>query len=257
MKILTLEACVDSTESALIAADNGATRLELCQNLVIGGTTPSPGLFHLVKQSTKIPIRVLVRPRFGDFLYTKLELDAMIHDILLFREWGADAIVTGALTPDGELDMQAMQRLKAAAGPLKFTLHRAFDVSKDAIRTMEAAIELGIDTILTSGQAPSALEGKHLLKDLQAHAGDRITIMAGGDVNASSIQQLYREAKLHAFHMSGKSTFDSNMRYKREHINMGLPGLSEFKIWRSTPKAFQDARAMLDKLELESASKGQ
>ena len=163
----TLEVCVDSTASALAAKRGGADRLELCADLVIGGTTPSLALLRQVKAETGLPVRALLRPRFGDFCYDRYELAQMEQSAAELVEAGADGIVTGVLTPDGVLDVDALRpiyaaarRAAAAAGrPVACTLHRAFDVCRDPFAALAAAKELGLATILTSGQAASAPQG--------------------------------------------------------------------------------------------------
>lgn len=247
MRNLILEACVDSAESAQVASQGGADRFELCQNLIIGGTTPSPGLFEQVSRVSDRPIRVLIRPRFGDFLYTEAELEAMLTDIRYFREAGAQAVVTGALNAEGRLDIEAMKRLREAAGPMEFTLHRAIDVAVDALEVVEQSVSLGIDTILTSGQAATALEGLDLLKQMNEQAGGRLTILAAGGVSAAVIPALH-EAGLVAYHMSGKTILNSAMRFRRPEVSMGMPGISEFQIWRSTEENFRAAREAVDRL---------
>jgi len=163
----TLEVCVDSTASALAAKRGGADRLELCANLVIGGTTPSLALLRQVKAETGLPVRALLRPRFGDFCYDRYELAQMEQSAAELVEAGADGIVTGVLTLDGVLDVDALRpiyaaarRAAAAAGrPVACTLHRAFDVCRDPFAALAAAKELGLATILTSGQAAAAPAG--------------------------------------------------------------------------------------------------
>ena len=162
----TLECCVDSVESALAAKEGGADRLELCAGLIIGGTSPSLALFEQVKACCDLPVRVLLRPRFGDFLYTDHEFRIIRREVELFREAGAEGVVIGCLKEDGSLHMEQMRELMDAAGDLKVTLHRAFDVCADPVRTYEQAWELGIDTILTSGQESDCLAGMPLLKKL-------------------------------------------------------------------------------------------
>ena len=170
----TLEVCVDSTASALAAKRGGADRLELCADLVIGGTTPSLALLRQVKAETGLPVRALLRPRFGDFCYDRYELAQMEQSAAELVEAGADGIVTGVLTPDGVLDVDALRpiyaaarRAAAAAGrPVACTLHRAFDVCRDPFAALAAAKELGLATILTSGQAASAPQGAELLRQL-------------------------------------------------------------------------------------------
>mgnify|MGYP002745148851 CR=1 FL=1 len=152
MKEYILEACVDSVESAMAAVEGGADRLELCGNLIIGGTTPGPWLFDEIRKRSDIRIHALIRPRFGDFCYTRHEIDILCEDIRTFRKLGADAAVIGALKPDGTLDVEAMKRMIDAAGDMGITLHRAFDVCRDPFEALETAKELGVNTILTSGQ---------------------------------------------------------------------------------------------------------
>lgn len=168
-----LEVCVDSLESALAAKQGGADRLELCSGLVVGGLTPSPALFDAVREETGLPVNVLIRPRFGDFLYTSGELEIMARDMAYFAQRGASGLVTGALRPDGRLDRGAMGELLAAAGGRPVTLHRAFDVCRDPRETMELAFALGVGTILTSGQQADAWTGRDLIGELLDRAEGR------------------------------------------------------------------------------------
>ena len=169
-----LEVCVDSTASALAAKRGGADRLELCADLIVGGTTPSLTLVQQVKAETGLPVRALLRPRFGDFCYDSYELAQMEQLAAELVEAGADGIVTGVLTPEGALDAGAMQPIYAAARkaaekvgrPVACTLHRAFDVCADPFAALETAREMGLCTILTSGQAASAPQGAALLRQL-------------------------------------------------------------------------------------------
>ena len=175
----TLEVCVDSTASALAAKRGGADRLELCADLIIGGTTPSPALLRQVKAETGLPVRALLRPRFGDFCYDRYELAQMAECAAELIAAGADGIVTGVLTPAGALDTDALRPIYAAARQaaekahrtVDCTLHRAFDVCCDPFAALEAAKQLGLATILTSGQAASAPQGAALLRQLVEAAG--------------------------------------------------------------------------------------
>ena len=175
----TLEVCVDSTASALAAKRGGADRLELCADLIIGGTTPSPALLRQVKAETGLPVRALIRPRFGDFCYDRYELAQMAECAAELVAAGADGIVTGVLTPAGALDTDALRPIYAAARQaaekahrtVDCTLHRAFDVCCDPFAALEAAKQLGLATILTSGQAASAPQGAALLRQLVEAAG--------------------------------------------------------------------------------------
>lgn len=244
-----LEACVDSVESALAAARGGASRLELCGSLVIGGTTPNPWLFQEIRKHTDIRIHVLIRPRFGDFCYTNEEFVLIREAVKEFRKLGAEGVVIGCLKPDGTMNMEQMKILMEEAEGMSVTLHRAFDVCADPYETMEQAISLGIDTILTSGQKNVCTLGTDLLRDLVEKSAGRIKIQVGSGVNAAVIREIYPKIGATAFHMSGKKTLDSEMKYRKEGVNMGLPSLSEFEVWRTDETAIREARQVLDQFE--------
>ena len=241
MKDYILETCVDSVESAMAAAEGGADRLELCSNLIIGGTTPSPWLFEEIRKRSDIRIHALIRPRFGDFCYTDAEFSMIRNAVKDFRKMGAEGVVVGILKPDGTLNMEQMKELMDAAGDMSVTLHRAFDVCADPIEAMEQAISLGIDTILTSGQKNTCLQGAELLKELETRSQGRITIQAGSG-------QLYPLTGIKAYHMSGKVVTDSAMQFRKEGVNMGLPTFSEYEIWRTDIENVRAAKKVLEEL---------
>ena len=243
-----LEACVDSVESAMAAVREGATRLELCGSLVIGGTTPNPWLFKEIRRLSDIRIHALIRPRFGDFCYTDEEFILIKEAVKEYRCLGAEGVVIGNLNPDGTLNMEQMKVLMEEAGDMSVTLHRAFDVCADPYETMEQAISLGIDTILTSGQKNVCTLGTDLLRDLVEKSAGRIVIQVGSGVNADVIQEVYPKTHATAYHMSGKVTLDSSMIYRKEGVNMGLPSISEYEIWRTDENAVRRAREVLEKL---------
>lgn len=245
-KKYTLECCVDSVESAVCAKEGGADRLELCANLVIGGTTPTLALFEEIRKTVDIRIHVLIRPRFGDFLYTPHEAAVICREIDTFRRAGAEGVVIGSLTPDGSLHMEQMKRFLDCAGDLSVTLHRAFDMCSDPFTALEQAKELGISTILTSGQAPSCIAGLTRMKELLAAAGGDITILAGAGINAEAVRVLLDQTELTAFHMSGKKIIRSGMRYRNPHVSMGLPGMSEYDIWQTDTESVRAVRRLLD-----------
>ncbi|MDO4308509.1 MAG: copper homeostasis protein CutC [Eubacteriales bacterium] len=248
MKNYILEACVDSVESALAAQDGGATRLELCSNLIIGGTTPSPCLFEEIRELSEIRTHILIRPRFGDFCYTDYEFHVIRREVRNFRKLGADGVVIGILRPDGMLDMERMKILMEEAGDMSVTLHRAFDVCVDPFEAMEQAKELGIDTILTSGQKNHCLDGRDTLKKLVECEDGRITIQVGSGVDAETIRQIQPYTKAHAFHMSGKQNLESAMIYRKEGVSMGIPSISEFEIIRTEKDKIRQACQVLESL---------
>ena len=237
-----IEACVDSYQSCVNATKGGADRLELCSHLIIGGCTPTLPVFKQVQRDCKgVKINVLIRPRFGDFLYTEDEIEAMCEDIAMFRDLGANGVVIGALTPDGDLDIEVMKRMMACAGDMDVTLHRAFDMSRDPFKTLEEAIELGCKTILTSGQQSNVVEGKDLLKEVYEKAAGRIDIMAGCGVKKWNIQEIHDHIGIVVFHTTGrKGALDSGMKYRKSTVAMGLPTLSEYEIWQTDEQEFRE-----------------
>ncbi len=224
-----LEVCVDSAESAMIAQEAGADCLEVCANLIIGGTTPGVSQFRQIREACSIGLNVLVRPRAGDFLYTDAEFRMIREDIQMFRELGADGIVAGCLRADG----------------LSFTLHRAFDVCRDPYQALEEAVSSGVDTILTSGQAADCMAGKEVLKKLMILADGRIEILVGGGVNAEVIRQMKEEIHADSFHMSGKRKMDSGMVYRKEGVSMGPAGVHEYEIYRTDGEEIRRAGRIL------------
>lgn len=248
MKGFILEACVGSVESALAAERGGATRLELCGELIVGGVTPSPCLFQEIRKHSNIRTHILIRPRFGDFCYTDAEFEIMKAEVAAFGTLGAEGVVIGILKPDGTLDLNRLKVLKELAGDMSVTLHRAFDVCADPMAAMEQAIALGFDTILTSGQKNTCTEGASLIKELVKESQGRIVIQAGGGVNAEVIESLYPVTGGRAYHMSGKMTVESAMEYRKSDVSMGLPCLSEYEIVRTDQEAIRKARRVLEAL---------
>ena len=243
-----LEACVGSYTSSKAAYQGGADRLELCANLVIGGTTPSRALFLQVQRDFDIKINVMIRPRFGDCLYDDAELEEMCAEIASFRDLGANGVVFGVLTPEGELDEARMARLISCAGNMEVTLHRAFDMTRDPFAALESAIRLGCKTILTSGQAADAMQGSALLRELHKRAAGRIDIMAGCGVNSGNLLCLHERTGVTSFHASAKRTAQSAMRYRKESVSMGLPSLSEYQLWQTDEAAVRACAEIVHRL---------
>ncbi len=230
---MLLEVCVDTLASARAAIRGGADRLELCSALAIGGLTPYGALLEQIRQESDIPIRCLMRPRAGDFLYTPEEISMMAKQIRFLRKLGADGFVIGCLTPQGDLDSHAMASLLDAAQGCGLTLHRCIDVSRNLRSTYLAAAQLGFDTVLTSGGAPNCYAGKETIAALielrDQKGGPEVLIGAG--VNSRIITAFRREIPgARAFHMSGSTAIESSMIFRREGIPMGVPGFDEWHI---------------------------
>ena len=243
-----LEVCVDSYASAVAAIAGGADRLELCSALSVGGLTPSAALLRQIRKGSDIPIRCLMRPRGGDFFYTPEEIQQMAMEMAALRDAGADGFVIGCLTADGELDGNAMEPLLKEASGLGLTLHRCIDVSRDLEETYRQAALLGFDTVLTSGGAGKCLDGMEtigrLLTIRDRSNGPEVLIGAG--VNAKVIRAFReRYPQSRAFHMSGKTEVESGMRFRREGVPMGLPGLDEWHIPVTSQDAVRAAKRML------------
>ena len=168
-----------------------------------------------------------------------------MEQIQAFREEGAQGVVIGALLPDGSFDLEFMEECMRAAGKCKVTCHRAFDMCQDPFEALEALIHLGVDTLLTSGQEPSALAGANCLEALAAKAEGRIHILAGAGVSDAVIKPLYEKGIRH-FHLSAKIELESAMKYRNTRVSMGLPGMSEYMIWQTDDKKVRSARMVLD-----------
>lgn len=222
MKNYQFEICTNSVESCVAAQKGGANRVELCAGIPEGGTTPSYGEIATAREIlTDTRLHVIIRPRGGDFLYSPIEIKTMLKDIEIARQLGADGIVFGCLTADGEIDMPVMRELMAASKGLSVTFHRAFDVCRDAKKALEQIIELGCNRILTSGQQPNAEAGIPLLKELQEQAAGRIILLAGCGVNEKNIHRIAVETGIHEFHFSARESVKSGMQYKNEAVSMG------------------------------------
>ena len=243
-----LEVCVDSLTSARNAIAGGADRLELCSALIAGGLTPYVELLQQIRAENDIPVRCLMRPRAGDFLYEPEEIDMMARQMPILKAAGADGFVIGCLTKDGDLDEDAIKKLIDAADGAGLTLHRCIDVSRDPFETYRTAGRLGIDTVLTSGAASNCVLGLptigRLLELRDEIDGPEVLIGAG--VKAEVIRNIrawYPFAR--AFHASCKADVESAMLFRREGVPMGLPGLDEWHIPTTSREAVAAARAAL------------
>lgn len=216
-----LEVCLDSAESAVIADKAGADRVELCENLFGGGTTPSAGTIKVTRESVALGLHVIIRPRPGDFCYTDTEFKVMLEDIRYCRDQGVDGVVIGVLNKDGTVDKERNAALIKEAGTMSITFHRAFDVTTDPYQALEDIIELGCHRILTSGQEASVLEGSELIRDIIKKADGRIIIMPGGDITERKLQKVIKETGASEFHIYLDMEKESVMKHCPDHVYMG------------------------------------
>ncbi len=224
-----LEICVDSVASAINAQEAGADRVELCDNLFEGGTTPGFGTLVSARNNLTIGLNVIIRPRGGDFLYDDLEYDIMRRDIEVCGENGVDGVVIGILRSDGSIDVERTSKLIQLARPMSVTFHRAFDMCSNPEKGLEDVISSGADRLLTSGQKNLVPEGIELITRLVSQAGDRIIIMPGGGINLSNIGFVAKQTHAKEFHLTGRKIINSEMIFIRDGISMGgYPGIPEF-----------------------------
>jgi len=219
-----LEVCIDTLVSAQAAVLGGASRLEVCAALSEGGITPS--LAFIKKMPKDVEKRVIIRPRCGDFAYTDDEIELMVADMEAARNW-CDGFVFGALTPDGEIDVPKLKQLIAAArgaeGKGKVTFIRSIDIVKDPLKTLDQLIELGVDTVLTSGAEPSAPAGAKLIAEMVRRSQGKISVMAGAGITADNVGALVKATGVKWIHGSCRSVVDGRMRYRKAGIYMGAP----------------------------------
>jgi len=216
-----LEICIDSVASAIAAEQGGAARVELCQNLFEGGTTPSVGTVYQTLERVGIKVNAIIRPRGGDFLYSDDEFAVMQHDIITLKEMGINGVVIGMLNADGTIDVERSSRLIELARPLEVTYHRAFDVTADPFRSLDDIIGLSAERLLTSGQEPSVLEGVELIAELVRRAGDDIIIMPGAGITEKNLLRIMRETGAKEFHVTGSAPVQSTMEFRNERCFMG------------------------------------
>ena len=204
-----IEICTDSIESVLEAEKGGADRVELCEAIHVGGTTPSLGLMKIAKEKSNLDVFALIRPRAGNFVYSNDEMAIMIEDIKAAVNIGIDGIVIGCLNIDGSIDYDNCNRLIESGKGLPVTFHRAFDVCKNPFEALEVINSMGITRILTSGQENKAFDGLGLLSQLQKKAPENLKIMVGSGVDESNIKKIATETEIRAFHASLREEEDS------------------------------------------------
>ncbi|MDH3673901.1 MAG: copper homeostasis protein CutC [Anaerolineae bacterium] len=215
------EICVDSVESAVAAQQGGAERVELCDNLVEGGTTPSAGTIALARKHLDIDLNVIIRPRGGDFCYSDIEFKIMQYDIERAKQLGANGVVIGLLLEDGTIDKARTGTLVELARPLSVTFHRAFDMTRDPFEALEDLVRLKIDRVLSSGQEYSVLEGLELITDLVQAARERIVVMPGGGITERNINKIVNQSGVKEIHVVGLVSVESPMHYRNPRVFMG------------------------------------
>jgi len=246
-----VEICVGSLNSALAAQQGDAHRIELCDNLYEGGTTPSYGTINIVRELLNIPIHVIIRPRGGDFCYNSEEFEVMKEDVRICKEMGIDGVVIGILLPDGRIDESRTTQLVKLARPMSITFHRAFDMTPDPWLALTALKELGIDRILTSGQKNTAVEGAEVIKQLIHRAGSEIMILPGGGLNEDNIAEFAQYTGAKEYHATLRSWVESKMVYRNLNVSMGgLPQIPEFSIKETDPEKVANFVSTINKLSL-------
>jgi len=213
-----LEICCFNIQSALVAQDAGAHRVELCADPAGGGTTPSLGVIKTAREKLHIQLYPIIRPRDGDFLFDDEEFEIMIRDISFCKQAGCDGIVIGMLNADGTIDKKRCAKLVELAYPLGVTFHRAFDRAVNPFEAMEDILSIGCERILTSGQKPTAIEGAMLLNELVRQAENRIIIMPGSGIRAKNIAELIEKTTAEEFHTSARIFGKSGMEFINENL---------------------------------------
>jgi copper homeostasis protein len=239
---ILIEVCVDSVSSAIAAERGGAGRIELCSNLFEGGVTPSAGLIEQTRARTSVGLQVMVRPRGGDFCYTREEFETIQSDIAAIKKLGADGVVFGLLAAEGNVDIDRTRQLIELARPLNVTFHRAFDMSADLFRALEDICTTGADRILTSGGERTCMEGVPTITRLVKAAGDRIAIMAGGNIRDHNARSIIEKTGIREIHVGLASLVASPMIYRNPRIFMGAAAGREYKRFQVLEESVRSLR---------------
>lgn len=218
---VTLEVCCGDVASVMAARAGGATRIELCSALEVGGLTPSVALIRRAAAAGFASMNVLIRPRRGDFVYSGAETEIVIDDVRRAVDAGASGIVFGALLPDGSVDVRLLERVRSACPDSDFTFHRAFDFCRNPEHALYAIIDAGCTTLLTSGCRATAMEGRDLIARLVGLADGGIDIMAGSGVNADNVRELVDCTGVNLVHASARRSRRSEMTYRNPELTLG------------------------------------
>jgi len=241
---MIVEVCANSYNSAIIAKEAGIQRIELCQNLMVGGLTPSPTTIMQCVESLNMNTQVLVRPRSGDFCYDEEEIRVTCGDIIYCREMNIDGVVVGSLEENGEINYNDCAFFKEAAQDMTITFHRAFDFVPDPFKALDALIELGYDRVLTSGQQSTAFEGRPMIRELVEYAGDKITILAGGGINSQNVLQLIKETKVKEIHLSAKGLKKSKATYASQ-LPLNSTTFPEYDYYETSKEKLEEVLALI------------
>jgi len=233
---IVIEVCATSLDSAIAAEQGGAKRIELCDNIIEGGTTPSSGTILLARKYLKIDLFILIRPRGADFLYNDIEFELMKADIIMAKKLKADGVVIGILDKNGFVDMKRTEELINLARPMGVTFHRAFDMSADPFKVLDQLIELKIDRLLTSGQKNKAIQGAPLINKLITKANNKIEIMPGSGINVDNFIELAKKTGAKNFHLSGRKKVHSLMNYQNKKVFLDSSSQNADFEWSITDK---------------------
>jgi copper homeostasis protein len=223
---MILEIAVFNIQSAMLAANAGADRIELCENAYDGGTTPSYGYLKTAREKISIPVFPIIRARGGDFFYTDDEFAVMQKDVLLCKDLGFEGVVIGLLNKDATVNKERTKRLVDLAYPMEVTFHRAFDRTKDALQSLEDIIDCGCQRILTSGQVPNAFDGKDLIKKLIEQADERIFIMPGSGVRSNNIKEIADYTGATELHSSARKNITTEIKFVNKNMQEDLQNIS-------------------------------
>lgn len=242
-----LEICCTSYDSAIIAQQAGANRIELCDNIFEGGTTPSIGIIRQVCSYLGIPCYILFRPRGGNFIYSDKEFEVMKEDIRYCREAGVQGIVSGILSDHCGIDVDRTTELVNLAGDMDFTFHRAFDLVVDPMKSLQEVISTGASRILTSGLKNTVGEGMSMIKQLIKWSNSEINIMAGGGLSSVNISELINETGCMEFHTTAKSWKSTAVNCNSVSMN-SLKDIPEDKIMVTSAEEINKLREIIDKI---------
>lgn len=236
-KNFKIEICANSLASVSEAQIGGADRVELCDNLSEGGTTPSAATIYYAVKNFDIDVNVLIRPRSGDFLYTDDEFKLIKKDIEIAKDFGANGVVCGLLLKDGNIDFKRTQEIVKLAYPMEFTFHRAFDMCLHPLESIDELVNIGVKRILTSGQKQKAIDGVNMIASMVEKSDSRIIIMPGAGINEKNVLEIKNRTAAIEFHLSAQNFINSKMEYFNNNLSMGGGNpQEEYKIRQSDSK---------------------